>query len=354
MEIVGQLTGGVVHDFNNILTVITGTIEILAEAVADRPELVAVAKLIDEAATRGANLTSHLLAFARGQPSQPRSVDVNELLVEATRLLRPTLGEHIEVDTVPAPGGSSVFVDPHQLMTVILNLAIAARDAMPGGGKLTFEAGGPAPTEICAGADDPGKEAGSYVTISIRAEGHVLVPDRAFVEGDMVQDFIARSNGQVEFRNCAGRGTSIELRLPSAMGVESAPVSECREIEGGAEAVLIVEDDALVREYVITQVRNLGYRTFAAGNASEALAIIDGDVEIDLLFTDVIMPGLINGRQLVIEALIRKPSLKVLYTSGYSETAMVQDGHLDTGVLLLAKPYRKIALAKMIRTALTG
>src|ERR1700686_2898021 len=131
MEAVGQLTGGIAHDFNNILTAITGTIEILAEAVADRPELAAIAKLIDEAASRGSNLTSHLLAFARGQPSQPRDVDVNELLDEAARLLRPTLGEHIEVDTILAPHVSPVFIDPHQLMTAILNLAIAARDAMP-------------------------------------------------------------------------------------------------------------------------------------------------------------------------------------------------------------------------------
>ena len=175
MEIVGQLTGGVVHDFNNILTVISGTIEILAEAVADRPELAAIARLIDEAANRGANLTSHLLAFARGQPSQPRDVDVNALLVEAARLLRPTLGEHIEVDTILAPDVSPVFVDPHQLMTAILNLAIAARDAMPGGGKLTFETGASELTKSRAGAN--GRAAGrAYVMISIDAAGYGFPP----------------------------------------------------------------------------------------------------------------------------------------------------------------------------------
>src|ERR1019366_4283801 len=139
MKIVGQLTGGVVHDFNNILTVIAGTIEILAEAVADRPELAAIARLIDEAAARGANLTSHLLAFARGQPSQPREVDVNALLVEAARLLRPTLGEQIEIDARLASNVAPVWVDASQLMTAILNLAVVARDVMPGGGKLILE-----------------------------------------------------------------------------------------------------------------------------------------------------------------------------------------------------------------------
>ena len=353
MEIVGQLTGGVVHDFNNILTAITGTIEILAEAVADRPELAAIAKLIDEAASRGSNLTSHLLAFARGQPSQPRDVDVNELLDEAARLLRPTLGEHIEVDTILAPHVSPVFIDPHQLMTAILNLAIAARDAMPGGGKLVFETRGSEPTGSRAGANS-GAVDGSCVMISIAVAGHLPVPDRAFVDRGMVEDFIARSNGQIEFRSDARRGTSIELRLPKSRSGARSPASASADIEGGVEAILIVEDDVLVRKCVIAQVRSLGYRTLAAANASEALAIIDQGEEINLLFTDVMMPGLISGRQLAIEALNRKPSLKVLYTSGYSESAMVQDGYLDAGVLLLAKPYRKIELAKMIRTALAG
>jgi CheY-like chemotaxis protein len=353
MEIVGRLTGGVVHDFNNILTVIAGTIEILAEAVADRPELAAVAKLIDEAASRGSNLTSHLLAFARGQPSQPRDVDVNALLDEAARLLRPTLGEDIEVDTILAPDVSPVFIDPHQLMTAILNLAIAARDAMSGGGKLAFETRGSVLTESRAGANS-GVADESCVMISIAVAGRLPVPDGAFVDCGTVRDFIARSNGQIKFRSDAGRGALVEVHLPKSANLarSSAPASASADIEGGAEAILIVEDDVLVRKCVIAQVRSLGYRTIAAGNASEALAIIDQGEEINLLFTDVMMPGLINGRQLAIEALNRKPSLKVLYTSGYSESAMVQDGYLDAGVPLLAKPYRKIDLAKMIRTAL--
>jgi CheY-like chemotaxis protein len=170
----------------------------------------------------------------------------------------------------------------------------------------------------------------------------------------MVRDFILQSKSQIEFRGDAGRGPSVEILLPGSEGLAHSPAPDLADVdvEGGAEAILIVEDDALVRKYVMTQLRSLGYRILAAGNASEALAIIDQGEEIDLLFTDVMMPGSINGSQLANEALLRRPLLKVLFTSGYSENAMVRDGYLDAGVLLLAKPYRKVELAKMIRAAL--
>jgi CheY-like chemotaxis protein len=357
MEIVGQLTGGIVHDFNNILTVIAGTIEALAEAVADRPELAPIAGLIAEAAARGADLTSHLLAFAHGQPSHPRDVDVNALLVDAARLLRPTLGEQIEIDAIPATGVSHAWVDPSQLMTAILNLAIAARDAMPGGGKLTFESRSSAPGESCAGADSD-VAAADHVVIAVNAAGHGVSADhqdRVFGDLGVVQYAIKQCNGHIKVRSEAGRGTSAEIYLPKAAGlVSSAADSGKAAIEGGDEAILIVEDDVLLRKCVVGQVQSLGYRTLAAGNASEALAIIDEDEKIDLLLTDVMMPGSINGRQLAVEALNRRPSLRILYTSGYSENAMVDDGYLDAGVLLLAKPYRKVDLAKMIRAALAA
>jgi CheY-like chemotaxis protein len=356
MEVIGQLTGGVVHDFNNILTVITGTIEILAEAVADRPELAPIAGLIAEAAARGADLTSHLLAFARGQPSRPRDVDINGLLVDAARLLRPTLGEQIELDSLLASDVSSVLVDPSQLMTTILNLAIIARDAMPEGGKLTFATGSAIAGEGCAGADSAVPAAG-YVVIAVNASGYGISDDhqdRVFVDLGMSGDFIRQCNGHIKVRSEAGQGTSAEIYLPRAAGFARSEDSDSADIEGGDEAILIVEDDVLVRRYVVTQVQSLGYRTLAAGNASEALTIIDEGEKIDLLLTDVMMPGSINGRQLAIEALRRRPSLKILYTSGYSENALVHNGYLDAGVLLLAKPYRKIDLAKMIRTALAA
>lgn len=358
MEIVGQLTGGVVHDFNNILTVITGTIEVLAEAVADRPELVAVAGLIAEAAARGANLTAHLLAFARGQPSPARDVDINALLVEAARLLRPTLGEQVEIDSMPATGVPTAWVDPSQLMTAILKLAIMARDAMPGGGKLTFWSRSPVLGESYAAAS-PDVSAADHVVVAINALGFGISADRqdwVFADLGSVQHVVGQFNGHVRVRSEAGRGTSAEIHLPRAASAapSSAQDSGNACIQGGDEAILIVEDDVLVRKYVVTQVQSLGYRTLAAGNASEALAIIEGSEQIDLLLTDVMMPGSINGRQLAVEALSRRPSLRILYTSGYSESTMVHDGYLDAGALLLAKPYRKVDLAKMIRTALAA
>jgi CheY-like chemotaxis protein len=353
MEIVGRLTGGVVHDFNNILTVITGTIEILAEAVADRPELAAIANLIEEAAARGANLTSHLLAFARGQPSRPRDIDVNALIGEAARLLRPTLGECTEIDTLLAPDLPPVLVDPHQLMTALLNLAVIARDEMPDGGRPSFETFSP------GGALDTAAEVsdGQHVMIKVRATGHGISsrdPCPCFTDIGAISDFVGRSNGHIGVHSDSGRGTSVDILLPIAAWPAPAPEDGGPLIAGGTELILIVEDDGLVRKYVVSQVRSLGYRTLTAGNAGEALALIDAGNEIDLLFTDVMMPGAINGRQLAVEALDRRPSLKVLYTSGSSDNAMVDVGNLDAGVLLLAKPYRKIELAKMIRAALAG
>jgi CheY-like chemotaxis protein len=355
MEIVGRLTGGVVHDFNNILTVITGTIEILAEAVADRPGLATITALIADAAARGADLTSHLLAFARGQPSQARDVDVNGLLVGAARLLRPTLGDQIEIETMPANEVPPAWVDPSLLMTAILYLAVIARDAVPGGGKLVFESRSAAAGEIGTGA---GRElsAADHVVIAVNVSGSgMAIDDRVFADLGVIEDFVSQSDGHIRVCREAGRGTSVEIYLPKAdLAGSPAEESDKAGVEGGDEAILIVEDDVLVRKYVVTQVQSLGYRTLAAADASEALAILDASEHVDLLLTDVIMPGLINGRQLAVETLNRRPSLKVLFTSGYSENVLVRDGYLDAGVLLLAKPYRKVDLARMIRLALAA
>lgn len=216
MEIVGQLAGGVVHDFNNILTVITGTIEILAEAVADRPDLARIARMIDEAAARGADLTSHLLAFARGQPSQPRDVDVNALLADAARLLRPTLGEQIEICSMPATGAAAAWVDPSLLMTAILDLAIAARDATPQDGKLILQIRDAAAGEsyACAGSEIP---AADYVAIVVSVSGPGISgggQDQAFADIGKTRDFVAQVNGCVEVHREAGCAASVEIYLP--------------------------------------------------------------------------------------------------------------------------------------------
>ncbi len=372
MDAVGQLTGGIAHDFNNILTVITGTIGILGEAVAGKPELSAITRLIDEAADRGASLTKHLLAFARRQPLQPREVDVNALVLETAKLLRPTLGEHVEITPILAADTWTALVDPSQLSTSVLNLALNARDAMPDGGKLALETSNVHLDQSYAEMHSE-VTAGDYVMIAVSDTGRGIAAgdlERVFepffttkeigkgtgLGLSMVFGFVKQSGGHIKIYSEQGHGTVVKLYLPRASGAgqaqDEAAVPES--VAGGHEAVLVVEDDALVRRYVITQVESLGYATLEAGNAVEALQLIDANPGIDLLFTDVIMPGPMNGRQLANEAQRRRPALKVLYTSGYTENAIVHHGRLDPGVLLLAKPYRKAELARMIRTALDG
>jgi signal transduction histidine kinase len=371
MEAIGQLTGGVAHDFNNILTVITGTIEILADAVKDRPDLAQITKLIGAAAARGADLTQHLLAFARRQPLQPRSINVNALVIDAARLLRPTLGEQIEIESMLAHDSAPALIDPSQLSTAILNLALNARDAMPDGGKLTLETKNVVLDESYAGMNRE-VNPGNYVMIAVSDSGMGIpagVLDKVFepffttkevgkgsgLGLSMVYGFVKQSNGHIKIYSEEGHGTTVKLYLPQATGIPHVAADVgISGIERGDESILIVEDDALVREYVVTQISSLGYDTLAASNGAEALAIIDGPERIDLLFTDVIIPGGMNGRQLAIEALTRRQGLKILYTSGYTENAIVHHGRLDAGVLLLPKPYLRSDLARMIRTALAS
>ncbi|TFV68778.1 PAS domain S-box protein [Bradyrhizobium frederickii] len=369
MEAIGQLTGGVAHDFNNILTVITGTIEILAEAVEKEPQLAAITKMIDEAAARGADLTQHLLAFARKQPLQPREIDINSLVVDTAKLLRPTLGEQIQIESVFEDGNCVAIVDPNQLTTAILNLALNARDAMPGGGKLILETGAAYLDEVYASANDV--PPGHYVLIAVSDTGtgipaHLLTrvfdpfftskgPGKGTGLGlSMVYGFIKQSAGHIKIYSEEGHGTTIKMYLPpgktpTAAGEGVTPAT----IEGGHETILVVEDDRLVRDYVLAQLHSLGYVTLQAANAAEALAIVAAGTPFDLLFTDVIMPGKMNGRQLADELMKTRPDLKVVYTSGYTENAIIHHGRLDSGVMLLAKPYRKSDLARIIRKALS-
>jgi PAS domain S-box-containing protein len=372
MDAVGQLTGGVAHDFNNILTVITGTIGILQEAVTDRPELVSIARLIDDAAERGAQLTRHLLAFARKQPLQPREIDVNALVLEAAKLLRPTLGEQIEIQSELASETWPAMVDPNQLTTAVINLSLNARDAMPTGGKLTLETRNVYLDETYAGMHSE-VAAGNYVMIAVSDTGTGIEPEnlekvlepffttKEIGKGtglglSMVFGFVKQTGGHLKIYSEVDHGTSVKIYLPRATGLGSTTfeVSITPALEGGHETVLVVEDDAMVRQYVVTQVRALGYVTLEAANAAQALAIIDDNSTIDLLFTDVIMPGAMNGRQLADEALRRRPGLKTLFSSGYTENAILHHGRLDPGVHLLAKPYRKPELARMLRLALVN
>jgi signal transduction histidine kinase len=370
MEAIGQLTGGIAHDFNNILTVITGTIEILAEAVANRPDLAEIAKLIADAAYRGAALTRHLLAFARMQPLQPIDVDVNLLMFDTIELLKPTIGGLINIGFVAGKEVSAALVDPNQLTTAVLNLALNARDAMPNGGNLTIRTGNVELTEEDAKTCD-GLAAGEYVTISLSDTGHGIaepdlqkVFDPFFTTKDvgkgtglglsMVYGFVKQSNGHIAIESERGRGTTVWIYLPRAMAA-TIPAADSRISEsprGGHGTILVVEDDPLVRTYVVSQLQILGYTTLSASNGHEALSVLRSSDPIDLLFTDVIMPGSMNGRELSIEALKLRPTLKVLFTSGYTENAMDQDGGLDPDLLLLAKPYSRADLARMIRLAM--
>jgi signal transduction histidine kinase len=371
MEAVGQLTGGVAHDLNNILTVIIGATEILLEVGADRPEVAALARMIDAAAARGGDLTQRLLAFARKQPLQPREVDVNSLVLEAAKLLRPTLGPRVQVVTKLAGDTSLSLVDPGQLNHAILNLALNARDAMLDGGRLTIET-----SNVVLDDGDVGRNgeiiAGNYVMVEVTDSGFGISADileRVFepffttkdvgkgsgLGLSMVYGFVKQSNGHVHISSEAGHGTTVRMYLPSVAGVaRPAEVAAASSIEGGCETILVVEDDPLVRRLIVGQIKSLGYATLVVVNAAQALAVLESSQEIDLLFTDIVMPGSMNGRQLADIALRRRSALKVLFTSGYSEGAIIHRGQLDAGALLLEKPYRKSDLARMLRAAIAA
>jgi PAS domain S-box-containing protein len=370
MEAIGQLTGGIAHDFNNILTVITGTIEILAQEVEDKPDMVAIAKMIDEAATRGAELTQRLLAFARRQPLQPRKTDINTLALEAAKLLRPTLGEQIEIESMLDSDAWTAMIDPGQLTTALINLALNARDAMPNGGKLTIETGNVYLDDGYA-RSNPEVMPGPYLMVAVSDTGTGIpasLRERVFepffttkeigkgtgLGLSMVYGFIKQSGGHIKIYSEEGHGTTVKMYLPRA--ADGVDPSEGMKIdssaERGSESILVVEDDDLVRTYVCAQLRSLGYTAIPVADAAQALVEVDRGTKFDLLFTDVIMPGPMNGRRLADELVKRRPDMKVLFTSGYTENAIVHHGRLDPGVLLLAKPYRKIDLARMVRQAL--
>ncbi|MBW7962874.1 ATP-binding protein [Bradyrhizobium sp. BR 10261] len=369
MDAIGQLTGGVAHDFNNVLTVITGTIEIIQEGLADKPELAAIAQLIDDAASRGAEITSQLLTFARRQPLEPREIDINALVAETAKLLRPTLGEHVEIVMHLDDDAWPAMADPSQLSSAIVNLAVNARDAMPDGGRLTLETA----NREFNGTDNDDGEAGAYVMIAVADTGHGIpaeIRERVFepfftTKGvgrgtglglSMVYGFAKQTGGTVTIESEEGRGTVMRLFLPRSAGDAAARTgpTPTPAPTRGHETILVVEDDPLVQGYVIAQLGSLGYRTLTASDGATALALVERGANFDLLFTDIIMPGGINGRELADAIQLRRPNVRVLYTSGYTDNAIVHGGQLDPGVALLRKPYRKADLSRKIREVLGG
>ena len=370
LESLGQLTGGVAHDFNNLLTVIMGNAELLAETLAPDSPLRPLAEMVNSAAQRGAELTQRLLAFARRQALDPKSVDVNQLIASMTSLLSRTLGEHIDVVRQPATDLWPALVDPAQLENALLNLCLNARDAMAQGGELMVETSNVYLDQDYADQHAEA-EAGQYVLITVSDSGvgiaaenlpHVFEPFFTTKETgkgtglglSMVYGFVKQSDGHITIYSELGQGTMIRLYLPRYLGGEGdfSEIVPMIGAVGGNEWILLVEDDDLVRHYVQNQLEQLGYRVTAASSGPAALTIIQQQPEIDLLFTDVVMPGGMSGRELGDAARRLRPDLKILYTSGYSEHAIMHHGRLDAGVRLLSKPYRRADLAQKVRDVL--
>ena len=372
MESVGQLTGGIAHDFNNMLTVITGTIEILADGVKHDPALSSIAKMINDAADRASQLTANLLAFARKQPLRPQETDVNGLIEEAVTLLTPTLGRQIEIKTMLSDAAWPALVDRSQLTSALVNLAINARDAMPDGGTLLFKTGNFTRSADDAEVGDLG--AGDYVTIEVIDSGAGIpraIRDKIFepffstkqfgtgtgLGLSMVFGFAQQSGGAVVVDGEEGKGACFRIYLPKAdveraeMLAASDALADDDELRGGSETILCVEDDDVVRAHVTGRLQSLGYAVLTASNAAEALDRVNAGAAFDLLFTDIVMPGAMNGRQLAQKiAELRRP-LRVLYTSGNTFGAFANLRPAE-GVLLLKKPYRKAELARLVRLAL--
>ncbi|QQO11956.1 CHASE3 domain-containing protein [Bradyrhizobium diazoefficiens] len=370
LDAIGKLTGGVAHDFNNMLTVISGNTETLVESLKQQPDLQRVARLIDDAAERCAELIQHLLAFARKQPLQPRNVEINAAIADIAKLLRPTLGEQIQIETVLQQGPMTAHIDPSRLTNAVLNMAINARDAMPNGGKLLLETHRVVLDEAYAQANAE-VVAGPYVMLAVSDTGTGMSSDiqqKAFepffttkevgkgsgLGLSMVYGFVKQSGGHIKIYSEQGHGTTIKLYLPPGEGTAEVAAPAAPQAEGGAETIFVVEDDPLVRNFVTAQLQSLGYKTVAAADGKAALELIEAGQAFDLLFTDVVIPGGMSGRELADEVAKRRPGVKVLYTSGYTDNAIVHHGKLDDGVLLLTKPYRRNQLAEMIRKALGG
>ncbi|MEX0706966.1 MAG: ATP-binding protein [Woeseia sp.] len=371
LEAVGQLTGGIAHDFNNLLTVVIGNAELLAESLDDKEEPLELVHSIQSAANRGADLTKSLLAFARRQPLQPKAVDAVALVHGLETLLRRALGEDIDLKINAEQNLRLVQVDPAQLESALLNLALNARDAMPDGGRLTVELR-PASLDAEYAGEHPDVEPGDYVLLVITDTGVGIAPqnlpklfepfyttkERSKGSGlglSMVFGFVKQSGGHVAVYSEVDVGTSVRMYLPPSEGQEAAHVPESSDapLVGGSETILLVEDDDLVRQFAVQQLRQVGYTVLDAPHGPAALAIMQShDEPIDLLFTDVIMPGGMSGKVLADAARLLQPDLKVLFSSGYTETAILHHGRLDADVSLLSKPYRRAELVQRIREAL--
>jgi len=379
MEAVGQLTGGVAHDFNNLLTVILGGLQRIGRQLPGLESSPAVQRIERarsmalQGVERAVTLTRRLLAFSRQQPLNPAPVDANKLLTSICEILRRTIGEAISLETVFAGGLWQAFADPNQLENAILNLALNARDAMPDGGKLTIETANCHLDEAYASSVTEPVSTGHYVLIAVTDTGggmDKVTQERAFepffttkeigkgtgLGLSQVYGFVRQSSGHVRIYSELGEGTTVKIYLPrhadgpAAIEEANFRVDVARAI--GMESILVVEDEPTLRNHTVEMLRELGYRVTEASNAVAALEILDRGEHFDLMFTDVVMPGGINGRQLAEEVIRRRPGMKVLFTTGYTRNAIVHHGRLDPGVQLLNKPFSFEELGAAIRKVL--
>jgi signal transduction histidine kinase/CheY-like chemotaxis protein len=375
METIGQLTGGVAHDFNNMLAIIIGSLDLAKRRLtgAEDPRLINSIQSAGDGAQRAAILTARLLAFSRQQPLAPEVIDANRLVGGMSELLRRTLGEHIKIETVLAGGLWSTFADLSQLENAILNLAVNARDAMPGGGHMTIES---ANTEL----DDryarthSEVEAGQYVLISITDTGAGMsqeVLDRAFdpfftTKGpgkgtglglSQVYGYVKQSRGHIKIYSEIDRGTTVKVYLPRHMGLQAARLASGNALPipqgSSTDTILVVEDDDHVRKMTVESLCELGYTVLEAAGGAEALEQLEKRPSVDLIFTDIVMPQM-NGRQLADLIAEKWPDVRVLYTTGYTRNAIVHNGVLDHGVSLLTKPFSLGQLAHKIREVLNA
>jgi signal transduction histidine kinase/DNA-binding response OmpR family regulator len=366
LEAIGQLTGGVAHDFNNILQVIISNLQMAQMDLAENHPAQRRLEAAAYAADRGTKLSSQLLAFARRQPLQPKSTNLGRVLRDMDELLRRALGESVEIETVVSGGLWIAEVDPHQLENAILNVALNARDAMNGQGKLTLELANVMLDDhyVSSEVDVP---AGQYVMLAISDTGIGMSQEvlaRVFEpffttkrEGEgtglglsMVFGFVKQSQGHIRIYSEVGSGTTIKIYLPRCHEAEeeipNAPT--CR-VVGGTETILVVEDDLTVQATAVDMLNALGYRVLKANDGESALIVLQSGVPIDLLFTDVVMPGSLRSPELARRAKQLLPNIEVLFTSGYTQNAIVHGGRLDPGVELISKPYRREDLARKIR-----
>ncbi|WP_226951329.1 response regulator [Rhizobium terrae] len=371
MEALGQLTGGVAHDFNNLLQVISGNLQLLTKDVAGNQRAVRRVENALAGVQRGSKLASQLLAFGRRQPLEPKVVNIGRFLTGMEELLRRTLGEDIEIETIRSGGLWNVLVDPTQIENALLNLAINARDAMEGGGKLTIEAGNAFLDDnyVRQHADVP---AGQYVMLAVTDTGTGMPPEvveqvfqpffstKPVGKGtglglSMVYGFVKQSGGHVKIYSEVGQGTTVKIYFPRVQRSEDLVTeADFGPVTGGTETILVAEDDEQVRTTVVEMLGDLGYAVLKAKDAAGALSVIESGVLVDLLFTDVVMPGALKSTELARHARERLPDIAVLFTSGYTENSIVHGGRLDPGVDLLSKPYTREALARKIRHVLNG